>query len=100
MESEKTENITTRIPYKEVFEDIIENLNEEQLNDLIEEINVQKTLLKVKQEKRIKMKKELKAERMRMVRDMKESLKPKQSHRDFDSSDEDEPAPRKNKRNK
>lgn len=81
--------------YKEIFDSIIESLNESQLNELIEEINNQKLLLKVKAEKRAKMKKELRDEKARIMREMKEAAAKQLKAKMDDSDSESDKAPRK-----
>lgn len=63
--------INEPLSYMEIFEEIIENLNQTQLDELIEEINNQKLLLKVKKEKRTKMRNELKKEKDELMKKMK-----------------------------
>lgn len=89
--------------YRDVFDEIIENLNEQQLNELIEEINNQKLLLKCKAERRLKMKAELKQEKAKLLKEMRESVlkqnKPRSNKVDFDSDDDYE-VPKKKSVNK
>jgi hypothetical protein len=62
------------LSYKEIFDEMIDHLNERQLDELIEEINGQKTLIKIKESKRIKMKKDVKAEKTELIKKMKEEI--------------------------
>src|SRR5579863_391882 len=83
--------------YKEVFDEIIEPLNESQLNELIEEIENQKLLLKIKHDRRIKMKQELQKEKIelrneikkRLEKECKEQLKKKLDKNDEEDDDEE-----------
>ena len=76
------------ISYKEVFDEIIEHLSEVQLNGLIEEIETQKTLLKVKECRRTKMRQELKKEKAELLKKMKDQMK--KSAKNDEESDEEE----------
>jgi predicted NodU family carbamoyl transferase len=66
------EVVTVNQNYKEIFENLIENLNDSQLNELIEEINIQKQLLKVSEIKRKKMKAEIRQEKIQLTKEIKE----------------------------
>ena len=70
-------NDDNKLYYKDVFDEIIENLNEAQLNELIGEIENQKFLLKFKENKRRQIKAELKKEKLQLMEDMKREMKSK-----------------------
>lgn len=88
--------------YKDIFDDLIEDLTDIQLDDLAEEIKNQKLLLKVKSERRIKMKKEIKAERVKLQKEMKDSISKsaKKQVKEESDSEEEEIIKKKSKKNK
>lgn len=88
--NEKPEN-PDQLYYKDVFDEILDHLNEEQLNELILEIENQKQLLKIKSIRWIKMKQEIREEKKKLMEQLNKdfSNKNKKVKDDFSSEEEE-----------